>query len=326
MRHCIIPRLAADEAAACFAALAMQTFSALATARASFFTLIFEMNEQKKNSITFYASRLFWETLHKQDLHERRRILRELIVCWDGTMREVPDEWRGRQELSLQADAVLQKWAQQLKEKGLIRSNAVFSAALQAGIASPQKQGATESADEKPETVVKQGACSESPKPQSQTPKTDKPRAQEGRRDDEPRAADAPSDEAAQLYKLHETPYPPQQAHQLLQAVLAIRAQAIAALRERGAWVMDLSRGDEADVAMSRQEREEHERALARARRTLIEADAALARLREGTYGWCEEAGEAIAFERMQANPLARLSAEAQEKLEKIDKLRGLAA
>jgi len=295
------------------------------------------MSEQKKNSITFYASALFWETLHKQDLHERRRILRELIVCWDGTMREVPDEWRGRQELSLQADTVLQQWAQQLKEKGLIRSNAVFSAALQTGIAPPQKQAVLQSAEETPQPVVKkdrprtQEACPDSPREVKKTPKPqagkmDTPRAQEVRRDEVNEAADASSDEVARLYKLHETPYPPQQARQLLQAVLAIRAQAIAALRERGAWVMDFSRGDEADVAMSRQEREEHERALARARRTLIEADAALARLREGAYGWCEETGEAIAFERMQANPLARFSAEAQEKLEKLDRLRGLAA
>jgi RNA polymerase-binding transcription factor DksA len=288
------------------------------------------MSEQKKNTITFYASPLFWETLHKHDLHERRRILRELIVCWDGTMREVPDEWRGRQELSLQADAVLQQWAQQLKEKGLIRSNAVFSAALQTGMAPPRKQAVPERVDEKTPSRT-QGARPDSPKstakkPQPQTPKMNKPRAQEVRRDDESRAADASSDEVTQLYKLHETPYPPPQARQLLQAVLAIRAQAIAALRERGAWVMDFSRGDEADVAMSRQEREDHERALARAQRTLIEADAALARLREGAYGWCEETGEAIAFERMQANPLARFSAEAQEKWEKIDRLRGLVA
>jgi len=292
------------------------------------------MTEQKKNSITFYASALFWETLHKQDLHERRRILRELIVRWDGTMRDVPDEWRGRQELSLQADAVLQKWAQQLKEKGLIRSNAVFSAALQAGMAPPEKRAATESADEKPDPVGKQGVCHESPKGEKkklrpQTRKSDASRAQDVRRDGVNKAheaTDAPSDEVAQLYKLHETPYSPQQARQLLQAVLAIRAQAIAALRERGPWALDLSRGDEADVATSQQEREERDRALARAQRTIIEADAALTRLREGTYGWCEETGEEIAFERMQANPLARLSAQAQERLEKIDRLRGLAA
>jgi DnaK suppressor protein len=90
---------------------------------------------------------------------------------------------------------------------------------------------------------------------------------------------------------------------------------------------MDVSgRGDEADIALSRQERADQEAALARARRMLVDADAALARMRTGEYGWCEETGEVIEFDRMKANPLARLSTEAQEKLEKLERLRGLAA
>lgn len=260
------------------------------------------MSEKKKISITFQASPIFWEALDKKDLNKRRRLLRDLIRRWDGTMRDVPDEWRGRQELSLPADAALSKWAQQLKEKGLTRTNAVFSAALQAGISPPAKEVEKKAEPEKPN--------------RKSVPS-----------DAQDKVAVALPDGATQFYKLHDMPYSLKQSQQLLRAVLALRTEAIESLRMRGAWVMDASgRGDEADIALSRQERADQEVALARARRMLVDADAALARMRAGEYGWCEETGEVIAFDRMKANPLARLSTEAQEKLERLERMRGLAA
>lgn len=270
------------------------------------------MSEKKKLSITFQASPIFWEALHKQDLNERRRLLRDLIRRWDGAMRDVPDAWRGRQELSLPTDAALAKWARQLKEKGVTRSNAVFSAALQAGIAPPAKEG---------------GKRAESNKDGGKREEPGKANRKSVPSDARDEVVVALPDGATQFYKLRDMPYSLKQSQQLLQAVLAIRTEAIASLRMRGAWVMDASgRGDEADIALSRQERADQEVALARARRMLVDADAALARMRAGEYGWCEETGEVIAFERMKANPLARLSTEAQEKLERIERMRGLAA
>jgi len=48
--------------------------------------------------------------------------------------------------------------------------------------------------------------------------------------------------------------------------------------------------------------------------------DQALHKLEEGTYGYCEETGEPIGVERLMARPIASLSLEAQERLEKARK------
>lgn len=56
---------------------------------------------------------------------------------------------------------------------------------------------------------------------------------------------------------------------------------------------------------------EEHERAR------LSEVDAALARLRDGTYGVCEVSDEPIPVARLLANPVARTTVEAQDQLER---------
>jgi Prokaryotic dksA/traR C4-type zinc finger len=44
--------------------------------------------------------------------------------------------------------------------------------------------------------------------------------------------------------------------------------------------------------------------------------DAALARIDDGTYGYCEETGEPINLRRLEARPIATLSLEAQERHE----------
>jgi DnaK suppressor protein len=53
-----------------------------------------------------------------------------------------------------------------------------------------------------------------------------------------------------------------------------------------------------------------------RALRVIKEIDAALARIREGTYGFCIETGEEIGIKRLIALPIAQLSVAAQEKQE----------
>jgi len=53
-----------------------------------------------------------------------------------------------------------------------------------------------------------------------------------------------------------------------------------------------------------------------RDRKLLAEIDAALTRLRNGEFGWCEETGEAIGVGRLIAYPTARLTIEAQQRLE----------
>lgn len=53
-----------------------------------------------------------------------------------------------------------------------------------------------------------------------------------------------------------------------------------------------------------------------RERKLLKKIDAALERIDAGTYGYCEETGEAIGLRRLEARPVATLSVEAQERRE----------
>jgi len=52
-------------------------------------------------------------------------------------------------------------------------------------------------------------------------------------------------------------------------------------------------------------------------RRHLLMIDAALERIEEGTYGFCQHSGEPIAFQRLHAVPWARYTVDVQDKIEK---------
>lgn len=60
-----------------------------------------------------------------------------------------------------------------------------------------------------------------------------------------------------------------------------------------------------------------------RERKHLHTIDEALARIDDGSYGWCEFTGEPIGLARLLARPTATLSVEAQELHEKRRKMRG---
>jgi len=57
-----------------------------------------------------------------------------------------------------------------------------------------------------------------------------------------------------------------------------------------------------------------------RARKLIAKIDAALERIENGTYGYCEETGEPISLKRLEARPIATLSIEAQERHERMEK------
>src|SRR4051812_47752227 len=76
------------------------------------------------------------------------------------------------------------------------------------------------------------------------------------------------------------------------------------------------------DRVFSETDRELELRARERQRKLILKIDAALARLDEGTYGYCEETGEPIALSRLEARLIATLSVEAQERHERQEKLR----
>jgi len=78
---------------------------------------------------------------------------------------------------------------------------------------------------------------------------------------------------------------------------------------------------DIADRASSETDRAIELRARDRQRKLIAKIDAALARIEEGTYGYCEETGEPIALKRLDARPIATLSVEAQERHERREKV-----
>jgi DnaK suppressor protein len=77
------------------------------------------------------------------------------------------------------------------------------------------------------------------------------------------------------------------------------------------------SHADVIDRAMSETDRAIELRARDRQRKLITKIDAALARIADGTYGYCEETGEPISIKRLEARPIATLSIEAQERRER---------
>ena len=78
---------------------------------------------------------------------------------------------------------------------------------------------------------------------------------------------------------------------------------------------------DLADRATSETDRALELRARDRQRKLIAKIDAALSRIEEGTYGYCEETGEPIGLRRLDARPIATLSLEAQERHERREKV-----
>ena len=78
---------------------------------------------------------------------------------------------------------------------------------------------------------------------------------------------------------------------------------------------------DLADRASSETDRAIELRARDRQRKLISKIDAALSRLEEGTYGFCEETGEPISIRRLEARPIATLSIEAQERHERRERV-----
>ena len=78
---------------------------------------------------------------------------------------------------------------------------------------------------------------------------------------------------------------------------------------------------DMADRASSESDRALELRTRDRQRKLIAKIDAALKRLEDGTYGYCEETGDPIGIARLDARPIATLSLEAQEMHERREKV-----
>lgn len=86
-------------------------------------------------------------------------------------------------------------------------------------------------------------------------------------------------------------------------------------LKEGGMTVPDISdrASAEADKALELRTRD-------RMRKLISKIDAALDRIEDGSYGYCEETGEPIGLERLIARPIATLTIEAQERHERMER------
>ena len=78
---------------------------------------------------------------------------------------------------------------------------------------------------------------------------------------------------------------------------------------------------DIVDQASSYTEKNVEMRAINRQMKLISKIDAAIKKIQEGTYGFCEETAEPIGLKRLMARPIANLCIAAQEKHEKEEKV-----
>ena len=78
---------------------------------------------------------------------------------------------------------------------------------------------------------------------------------------------------------------------------------------------------DIVDQASSYTEKNVEMRAINRQIKLISKIDSALNRIKNGTYGFCEDTGDPIGLKRLIARPVATLSIAAQEKHEKEEKV-----
>jgi DnaK suppressor protein len=81
-----------------------------------------------------------------------------------------------------------------------------------------------------------------------------------------------------------------------------------------------LQEADIADRASLETDRSLELRTRDRERKLISKIDAALQRIEDGSYGFCEETGDPISIRRLEARPIATLSLEAQERHERLER------
>ena len=82
-----------------------------------------------------------------------------------------------------------------------------------------------------------------------------------------------------------------------------------------------MSSADIVDQASSYTDKSVEMKALNRSRKLISKINSALQRIKDGTYGFCEETGEPIGLKRLMARPVATLTIEAQERHERDEKI-----
>jgi DnaK suppressor protein len=86
--------------------------------------------------------------------------------------------------------------------------------------------------------------------------------------------------------------------------------------RKLVAWKEEILREASETILTLQNENDNHPQ-----RKLISKIDSALARLSDGSYGFCEETGEPIALRRLDARPIATLTIEAQERHERRERI-----
>ena len=82
-----------------------------------------------------------------------------------------------------------------------------------------------------------------------------------------------------------------------------------------------VSSADVVDQASSYTDKSVEMKALTRSRKLIEKIDSALRRIKDDTYGYCDETSEPIGLKRLMARPIATLSIESQERHERDEKI-----
>jgi DnaK suppressor protein len=114
----------------------------------------------------------------------------------------------------------------------------------------------------------------------------------------------------------------PQQLEYFRQKLLRWRAELLAESTETLQHLKDesLLKPDITDRASLETERAIELRTRDRERKLISKIDAALTRIEDGSYGYCEESDEPIGLRRLEARPIATLSLDAQERHERMER------
>lgn len=114
----------------------------------------------------------------------------------------------------------------------------------------------------------------------------------------------------------------PRQLEYFRQKLLTWRAELISEFTETLQHLREesLAEPDIADRATLETDRFTELRTRERERKLIAKIDEALARIDDGSYGYCEETGVPIGVRRLEARPTATLSLEAQERHERLER------
>ncbi len=114
----------------------------------------------------------------------------------------------------------------------------------------------------------------------------------------------------------------PLQLEYFRQKLLRWRAELLAESTETLLHLKEesLAEPDITDRASLETERAIELRTRDRERKLISKIDAALMRIEDGSYGFCEETDEPISLRRLEARPIATLSLEAQERHERMER------